>query len=67
MAAVIDAEHCIGCGACVDICPGDVIYLDEGKNVAVVKYPDECWHCTCCRIECPQDAVSIIFPLSIIP
>ncbi|MFZ7104263.1 MAG: 4Fe-4S dicluster domain-containing protein [Peptococcaceae bacterium] len=67
MAAVIDQERCIGCGRCVEYCPGDIIYLDDLKNVAVVKYPDECWHCACCRIECPEQCVRIVFPLGIIP
>ena len=66
MAAVIDKDRCIGCGSCVDICPGDVIYLDENEKKAIVKYPNECWHCTCCRLECPKDCISMVFPLAMI-
>ncbi len=34
MKAYIDEDACIGCGACVDICP-EVFEMDE--DVAVVK------------------------------
>jgi NAD-dependent dihydropyrimidine dehydrogenase PreA subunit len=42
----------------------DVIHM-EGK-VAVVRYPDECWHCGACRQECARDAVRIEFSLGML-
>ena len=67
MPAVIDKNCCVGCGACVNFCPGDIIYMDEKNQKAVVKYPEECWHCACCRLECPAQCVTIVFPLAIVP
>ena len=32
---ILDAEVCIGCGACVDACPFDAVEMDEGEKVAV--------------------------------
>ena len=55
------SEECTACGTCYDICPGDVLRMDEDK--AVVQYPDECWHCGACRLECAFDAITYRFPL----
>ncbi len=60
----INLERCTGCGRCYDICPGDVIRMNEKK--AVVRYPDECWHCGACRLECPEDAIKFYFPLKMV-
>jgi len=53
--------HCTSCGTCVEDCPGMILEMtDCGPAVA---YPEECWHCGCCRIACPSSAVSYEFPL----
>lgn len=62
MPAVIDIRKCTGCGICDDICPGDIIHMDEKTNKAVVLYPEECWYCASCRADCPEDAISFTFP-----
>ncbi|MBI4321090.1 MAG: 4Fe-4S binding protein [Chloroflexi bacterium] len=59
----IDLEKCNGCGRCDEICPGDLIHVDEASNFPVVQYPDECWHCGCCRIDCPVEAIEIRLPI----
>jgi ferredoxin len=64
MPAVIDPTKCNGCELCDLYCPVDVIHM-EGK-VAVVRYPDECWHCGACRQECARDAVRIEFSLGML-
>jgi len=48
--------------ALLTICPGDLIYHDEGnkKALPVVKYPDECWYCGLCQSICPVDAINIV-------
>ena len=60
MPAVIDAAKCNGCKLCDLYCPLDVIHM-VGK-LAVVRYPDECWHCGACRQECARGAISFRFP-----
>lgn len=53
---------CTGCGICYDICPGDVLRMDDKQGLAKVEYPNECWHCGACRLDCPYDAVAYLFP-----
>ena len=54
-------EKCTACFKCVEICPGDV--LMEGNGKPVVAYPDECWHCGACMMDCPSEAVRLNLPL----
>ncbi len=61
MPAVIDSSKCTGCGICDEICPGDVIHINEEGIRAEVRYPDECWICGSCRMECPEDAITYTF------
>ena len=55
MAAVVNAEECVGCGICVDACPADALKLEDG--VAVVD-EGECLDCGICAGECPNDAIT---------
>lgn len=67
MPPVIDQALCVKCGLCAQICPLDVIKVEKheqkGKQI-VVKYPDECWHCRACAIDCPKQAIKLRYPLS---
>jgi len=60
----VNTEACIadkGCTVCVDVCPLDVLAIDETGNVAFMKY-DECWYCLPCEEDCPTDAVTVSIP-----
>jgi adenylylsulfate reductase subunit B len=60
----INQELCNACGVCYDVCPEDVFYETEpGKPPVKVTYPDECWHCAACVIDCPLDAIKLYIPL----
>jgi adenylylsulfate reductase subunit B len=54
-------KKCTKCFKCVEICPGDV--LREGKENPIVGYPDECWHCGACMMDCKFGAVRLNLPL----
>lgn len=59
----IDQSKCVLCGICQDVCPGDILHIDQGVQ-NMVRYPDECSHCDVCRVECPNGAIEIEFPWS---
>ena len=53
----IDTGTCLGCYACVDACPYDVI--DVERYVAVVVRPDACCGLTLCEQRCPNGSLRI--------
>lgn len=55
MKVKVDKEKCVGCGACVDVCPVGAIKLKDG--IAVVS--DECIECGACVGGCPCEAISL--------
>ncbi|MBN1133857.1 MAG: ferredoxin family protein [Methanosarcinaceae archaeon] len=58
----IDRNKCDGIGACVEICPMDVLELkeDESGNIKViVALPDDCTECGACVEECPKGAITL--------
>jgi thioredoxin reductase (NADPH) len=55
---VIVTERCIGCHACVDACPHDVLAIVD--NVAVPVARDQCAEDTSCQVECPVNPKACI-------
>ena len=45
------------------ICPQDVYFGSEEGRIPQVHYPDECWHCNACVLECPNNAIRLEIPL----
>jgi ferredoxin len=58
--ATVDAEACVGCGACVDICP-DVFKMEGDKAVSFIKeIPAEAVKCAQeAKDTCPVDAIVV--------
>jgi thioredoxin reductase len=55
---VIFPDRCIGCQACVDACPHDVLAIVDGYAAAVA--PDLCMEDTACQAECPVNPKACI-------
>ena len=55
----IDYELCNSCQTCYDECPLDVFGWDDEQNRPEALYPDECWYCGACEIDCPENAVDV--------
>ena len=50
----VDKEKCVGCGACVEVCPAQAISMVGGK--AKIN-ADKCVDCGKCGQVCPQGAL----------
>src|SRR5882724_2799475 len=55
---VINALTCIGCHACVEACPHDVLAIVNGVSTTVAL--DQCMEDTSCQVECPTSPKSCI-------
>ena len=54
--AKIDADTCIGCEACVKVCPNRTISMQDGKAAVTGDRSLSCGHC---MAACPVDAISV--------
>ena len=62
--AVIDTDLCIGCGACVNVCPDQAITLQRELGPVIetkelLMDQDACVQCQVCEENCPKDAIKI--------
>ena len=54
MPPLIDREKCTGCGTCAEICNSSLFVFDRGVDrFPRIKFPEECWHCDSCVLDCP--------------
>ncbi len=56
-----NADVCMGCNTCVDVCMCDALEANPVQGEPPVeRYPDECWFCGCCVTHCPRSAEGAI-------
>lgn len=59
MPTFVYMTRCDGCGQCVDICPSDIMHIDETYRRAYNIEPNFCWECYSCVKACPQHAIDV--------
>jgi electron transport complex protein RnfB len=63
--AVVYADNCTGCEACVEVCPVDCMYKVPGADQPGIQYfvdidLERCIGCKQCEKWCPWDAIEMI-------
>jgi 2-oxoglutarate ferredoxin oxidoreductase subunit delta len=55
---VINRNWCKGCSLCVELCPKNVLELDEVEKAVAVR-PQDCTCCKLCELRCPDLAIEV--------
>ena len=56
---IINREWCKGCGICVQLCPKNVLELDQEEKAVAVR-PEDCICCKLCELRCPDIAIEVL-------
>lgn len=60
----VNQDKCIGCGKCVKVCPGGILYVDgsgKSKMKPITEFGwNGCWKCEHCLAVCPTAAISVL-------
>ena len=57
---LIDEGLCIGCDACVELCPKKILHIDGKTSKCKVSDESKCDRLRGCVKICPVDAIKIV-------
>jgi electron transport complex protein RnfB len=68
--AVVRADNCTGCEACIEVCPVDCIYKIPGEDQPGLQTfvdidLERCIGCALCERWCPWDAIDMVDSVTI--
>jgi len=68
--AVVRADNCTGCEACIEVCPVDCIYKVPGEDQPHLQSfvdidLERCIGCSLCERWCPWDAIDMVDAVTI--
>jgi len=53
----VDDEKCTGCGACLEVCPHEVLVMNSDH--VIIRELDACMECGACSRNCPFEAITV--------
>ena len=53
----LDADACVGCGICTQVCPHGVLVIEDHKAKIVDR--NGCMECGACTTNCPTAALTV--------
>lgn len=58
---LVDAEKCVGCGGCAEVCtPRCIDVSDPSKDKRVLEFAlERCTYCARCAEVCPEEAIEV--------
>ncbi len=54
----VNSSYCKGCEICVQVCPKNVLAMND-RQKAIVVHLDACSGCLNCEIYCPDFAIDV--------
>jgi hydrogenase-4 component H len=57
----VDAEKCLGCGGCANVCtPRAIVVTDPSQDTRLLEFfLERCTYCARCAEVCPEDAIKV--------
>jgi uncharacterized protein (DUF362 family)/Pyruvate/2-oxoacid:ferredoxin oxidoreductase delta subunit len=57
---IFHTKPCIGCGACIEICPAEALSIERKHRSNLIRIDDGlCITCFCCHEVCPAGAITV--------